>query len=401
MRYLAASGVICLFAVLAAQAQEFEWSWEEKGDTGIEQIEKPATPPPAPAETGGGIDVEGYNELVQENLELRRRIEEAAKEQEAARRRSRELEQEVRELEKRLTDAVARIDTLKQGRADAAGDPEEIRALETKLAGAEAEKARLEKQLAAAQKRLAPAAGTGVQPGSDLYREQQQKALELSARLDELERQKREAVQQREQMAEMIDDKEAAIRARMDKERELQRQLSEARAAEERYRETIAKLNQRVPAMEAELSRLKAADAAPAAGAGMRSPDMAVMEAELRERERRIELSERMAALMDRARGDVQRRAELQRRDLHYNMAAIYARDGRYEAAEREYLHALRIDPEDADSHYNLAILYDDHLNEPEKAAIHYRRYVKLRPHADDVDVVRSWLIRAEAAVAR
>jgi hypothetical protein len=46
----------------------------------------------------------------------------------------------------------------------------------------------------------------------------------------------------------------------------------------------------------------------------------------------------------------------------------------------------------DADSHYNLGILYDEQFHDQRRAAVHYRRYLKLRPTAPDVDIVRNWL---------
>jgi tetratricopeptide (TPR) repeat protein len=71
-------------------------------------------------------------------------------------------------------------------------------------------------------------------------------------------------------------------------------------------------------------------------------------------------------------------------------------REGRYRDAEEAYLKALEESPNDPDVHYNLGILYDDHLKNDEKAALHYRKYLKLNPYGQDVDQVKSWLMQLE-----
>ena len=114
---------------------------------------------------------------------------------------------------------------------------------------------------------------------------------------------------------------------------------------------------------------------------------------ELRRREHRLAKAESMAALLDQARQEVKQVNDREKRDMHYNMAAIYARDGRAAEAVQEYLKALQIDPSDADIHYNLGILYDEDLRDKRKAAMHYRRYLQLRPHGADADQVKTWLM--------
>ena len=120
------------------------------------------------------------------------------------------------------------------------------------------------------------------------------------------------------------------------------------------------------------------------------------MEVELQKREQRLIKAERMTAVLEKARDDVAQVSERERRDMHYNMAVVYAKEGRLREAEGEYLRALQIDPNDPAVHYNLGILYDDELNDKGKAAMHYRKYLKLSPHGSDVDAVKSWLLKIE-----
>jgi len=77
-------------------------------------------------------------------------------------------------------------------------------------------------------------------------------------------------------------------------------------------------------------------------------------------------------------------------------MGVVFANRGQFKEAEREYLRALRQDPADADTHYNLGVLYDQSLKEYRKAASHYRRYLKLRPQSPDANEVRIWITAAE-----
>ena len=83
----------------------------------------------------------------------------------------------------------------------------------------------------------------------------------------------------------------------------------------------------------------------------------------------------------------------------HYNRAYELDSNERYDEAVIEYGEVLKISPNDADAHYNLAIIYDDHLNEKRKAIQHYEEYLKLEPVAEDASQVVSWIIRANKAL--
>ena len=67
-----------------------------------------------------------------------------------------------------------------------------------------------------------------------------------------------------------------------------------------------------------------------------------------------------------------------------------------YKEAEKEYLECLKISPGDADVHYNLAILYDDRLNDNKKAQHHYYKFLAFRPIGESGERVRDWIMRSE-----
>lgn len=77
---------------------------------------------------------------------------------------------------------------------------------------------------------------------------------------------------------------------------------------------------------------------------------------------------------------------------LAYNIGCVYKATGEYARAEREFLRALQLAPDDAAIHFNLGILYDDHLDNRDKARTHYERFLELAPDDPDVPRVVQWL---------
>jgi tetratricopeptide (TPR) repeat protein len=117
--------------------------------------------------------------------------------------------------------------------------------------------------------------------------------------------------------------------------------------------------------------------------------------AKLNEAEQKVDLKNKRRHYQDDYLGDVigpYREKALKR---HYNLAIIYENSGKYKEAAEEYEKTLQLDPDDADVHYNLAIVYDDHLQDNEKAILHYRRYLELCPNAKDADAVGEWMYEA------
>ncbi|MBU0759944.1 MAG: tetratricopeptide repeat protein [Candidatus Omnitrophica bacterium] len=84
-----------------------------------------------------------------------------------------------------------------------------------------------------------------------------------------------------------------------------------------------------------------------------------------------------------------------------YNNGLKYAVEENYKKAEESFLKAIKINPEDADSCYNLAIIYDDHLGNKKKAAYYYRKYLELRPDSEDRDMVMEWLRKTDRNIKK
>lgn len=81
---------------------------------------------------------------------------------------------------------------------------------------------------------------------------------------------------------------------------------------------------------------------------------------------------------------------------MHYNLAVILVSQGNFEAAVREYERALRVRPDDAEAHYNLAVLYDTEIKNRPKALEHYRRYIETAPDGPDAGKVKLWIKEKE-----
>ena len=81
-----------------------------------------------------------------------------------------------------------------------------------------------------------------------------------------------------------------------------------------------------------------------------------------------------------------------ERARFHYNLAVAYTKAKLYDDAIEAYETSLALDPNNADAHYNLGLLYSDVKNNSEKAVAHYKKYIELKPDAEDRDEVQDWI---------
>lgn len=76
----------------------------------------------------------------------------------------------------------------------------------------------------------------------------------------------------------------------------------------------------------------------------------------------------------------------------HNNLGEVYRRTKETKKAEKAYLKALEVDPKYADAHFNIGTFYDTVLRNPQKAALHYKRYLELKPTSPEAVQVAQWL---------
>jgi len=84
---------------------------------------------------------------------------------------------------------------------------------------------------------------------------------------------------------------------------------------------------------------------------------------------------------------------------LNYTLGVNYKKLGMNRSAIKAFQTALELDPDHADSHFELARVYDA-LGERELAMVQFRQYVQLRPYAEDVERVKGWLLRVESELS-
>ncbi|MDP7024112.1 MAG: tetratricopeptide repeat protein [Kiritimatiellia bacterium] len=359
--------------VHAQEAEGFEWSWGPDG--------KPKDGTPAePGASDAALDPDTYNQLLKENLGLRRKLQETDRGSESMREENARLQREMTKLQSQITSSAGEIERLRSETTSSV-DPEKVASLEAALAAAESAKAKLAQDLGALKSRVErnesrppPAKGPAVKPGSDLFRALEDENSELRSKLSDLESEKAKVVKELREV-----ESEAAAKG------ELEAEMADISGETAKHKAVIVKLLERIPELEQELAETQS-----------RERELRALKVELDKREERLKKAERVATLLAKTRTEVQYAGASRQRDVHYNMGVVFANRGQFKEAEREYLRALRLDPADADTHYNLAVLYDQNLKQYRKAVSHYRRYLRLRPDAPDANDVRVWMTMCE-----
>ena len=78
----------------------------------------------------------------------------------------------------------------------------------------------------------------------------------------------------------------------------------------------------------------------------------------------------------------------------HYNLGSAYAHAKLYDEAVDSYKKSLEFDPNNAEAHYNLGVLFMEVKLDPEKAINHFRKYLELNPKSEDRQGVEEWIQR-------
>ena len=84
---------------------------------------------------------------------------------------------------------------------------------------------------------------------------------------------------------------------------------------------------------------------------------------------------------------------------VHYNMGNNYFKRGEYKSAAKEYRQSLVLMPNDAEAHYNLALVSGEYLRDYQMALKHYRLYLVFNPDADDALLVKEKMLEASLVV--
>ena len=145
---------------------------------------------------------------------------------------------------------------------------------------------------------------------------------------------------------------------------------------------------------------LSVEEAAPAQGRGRPGKPQFSVESEI---PFLVEALQRKAGELEAARKEIERLKELiarigdanrrERLAMHYNMGCAYRAAGFADSAEKEFLKALELDPDDAGVHYNLGVLYEEDLKDKAAARRYYERFLELAPNDGDAGKVQTWLM--------
>ncbi len=75
-----------------------------------------------------------------------------------------------------------------------------------------------------------------------------------------------------------------------------------------------------------------------------------------------------------------------------YNLGVLYMQVKLYDKAISELSKSLNFAPDNPDAHYNLGLLYGNVKDSAPEAAAHFRKYLELKPNAEDKDEVKAWI---------
>ena len=405
-----------LMALPCYSAVDFQWNLDKDTDDEMEsprlKLPKSKTPPPekrsvSPTVTQPAVDSAALKKLIDDNLMLRKKIAQSEQDSLATQQKNVRLSAQIRSVEQSLTDSIAKIQNLNKQKSLSEANTDKVLELEGKLSDAELDKQRISGELSDLRKRIADVESVPVvlpdpvapvspsmKPNSDLFKELEKENLLLKEKWVDVETQRQKAVKDFEKIAKKNKkaEEDAATAA-------LSASKAKARlSVVENDKKDLNALLRRLPGLEKELCQNKTKVVEKELELAKSQKSLNALMIELERRENRLIKAERMQKIMEEAREDLRRVSNAEKRDMHYNMAAVYAKEGRFRFAEREYLRALQVDPNDAGVHYNLGILYDDDMKNKRRATIHYKKYLKLNPYGPDADEVKGWLMQIELA---
>ncbi|MCX5697205.1 MAG: tetratricopeptide repeat protein [Candidatus Omnitrophica bacterium] len=78
----------------------------------------------------------------------------------------------------------------------------------------------------------------------------------------------------------------------------------------------------------------------------------------------------------------------------HYNLAVAFTQAKLYDEAIDAYKKSLEYNPANPEAHYNLGLLLANVKGQTEEAVEHYRKYLQLKPDAEDKEEVEAWIVK-------
>lgn len=202
-----------------------------------------------------------------------------------------------------------------------------------------------------------------------------QRNLELSLKEEAAEFSRSETISSRRAINSLAKELEKTKASDLKLKEELKSTRKRLRQSQKNFRETLsqevsrlkARYDSGVSRLESELGTLRSA-----------SRDVSTLANE------RDALKQELAALKE--------KETRERAAYFYNLGVTYTRGGMFRDAARMYEQALKENPDDADSHHNLGILYEVHLGRKKEALQHFQRFLELSPDSKEKGRVLRWI---------
>jgi LysM repeat protein len=91
-----------------------------------------------------------------------------------------------------------------------------------------------------------------------------------------------------------------------------------------------------------------------------------------------------------------------EQREPHYLQGQKLARQMDYQGAIDSYEKAVQVNPRSASAHFELALLYEDKVNDPAAAIYHYQSFLKLCSRSDNkIDAAQQHVVSCKVELAK
>lgn len=90
-----------------------------------------------------------------------------------------------------------------------------------------------------------------------------------------------------------------------------------------------------------------------------------------------------------------------EQREPHFLRGHESVRQRDYKGAAEAFERALEANPRSASAHFELGLLFEQHLNDPATAIHHFERFLKLRPTSDKAEIVRQRVNNCKMELAK
>ena len=249
--------------------------------------------------------------------------------------------------------------------------------------------------------------GVEVREHAEAEREQLEQGFQQAAR-ERLEFKQR-VIDLEEGRGRLLADNDALLKERdrlqsglaKAKSRSEEKRLKDVIAKEERERRQLA---ERLQKTQQEASRFKA-------GKGKAEQDVTALRRQLEP------LQEKYAKLLsdyrtvkrktERMPGNVTDLAREHERlihelaDTHYNMGVALTKRNDYVRAANEFRKTIELRPDDPEAHYNLGVIYAEHLPDRERAIAFFRKYLAINPKGESANWARQYIATWQAWEAK